>query len=255
MGIGADTVQLFTANQRQWKGKSLTMEAIECFKRTKEETGFSQLMSHASYLMNLGSPDAENLMKSRLALQEEVKRCQALDIDYLNFHPGSMLQSSRQDCLDRVVESLLMCKDYPRLLIETTAGQGSNVGNQFEDIAYIIQNTYQKISVGVCIDTCHIFAGGYDIRTPEAWERTLARFDKIIGLEHLYAFHLNDSVHGLGSRKDRHASLGKGAIGLDCFQYLMQSKYTYHLPKYLETPEGPSVWKEEIVLLKSFVGL
>ena len=139
-----------------------------------------------------------------------------------------------------------------RLLLETTAGQGTSVGHQFEQIGAILSQVHKKIPVGVCIDTCHIFAAGYDIRTEDGWEKALKEFDQKIGLKHLYAFHLNDSQKGLGSRVDRHACLGQGEIGLECFRYLMQSDKTAHLPKYLETPEGPASWKKEIALLRKY---
>lgn len=253
--IGATTIQLFTANQRRWDSKELEPKAIELWKNTLKETGLRKIMSHDSYLINLGAPDAENLRKSRKTFREEVKRCTDLGIDFLNFHPGAALHEDRQICLDRIVESLLEMKDLidegkTRLLLETTAGQGSAVGNRFEELAYIIQQVEKKIPIGVCIDTCHIFVAGYDIRTPEAWDTTLLEFDNVIGLKHLHAFHINDSVKGLASRVDRHAHLGEGAIGLECFKFLMKDSRTKEIPKYLETPEGPSRWEKEISLLR-----
>ncbi len=214
-------------------------------------------MSHDSYLINLGSPDPLLLEKGRKAFREEIKRCHQLKISYLNFHPGAATKGTEEKCLDTIAESLLSMEDlvhqgHTKLVLETTAGQGTSVGHRFEQIHYILDKTHRKIPVGVCIDTCHIFAAGYDIRTEEGWKKTLQEFDDLIGLKYLSAFHLNDSQKDLGSRVDRHASLGKGKIGMDCFQFLMTSPKTRDLPKYLETPEGPPIWKEEIELLKKF---
>lgn len=255
--IGATTIQLFTANQKQWKGKPLTEEKIALFKETLEETHLQSIMSHAGYLINLGSPDPEMLKKSRAAFREEIERCLALGLTFLNFHPGAALTSPRKECLDRIVESLLMMQDLfvdddTRLLLETTAGQGSCVGGVFEDLGYIIDKASAAIPLGVCIDTCHIFASGYDIRTPESWQKTIEAFDRIVGLQHLYAFHVNDSMKELGSRKDRHASLGEGEIGLESFKFLMSHEPIRSIPKYLETPGGCPVWDKEIWMLREF---
>lgn len=255
--IGATTVQLFTANQKQWKGKPLTEERIELFKETQAETGLRAIMSHGGYLINLGSPSAEMLKKSRKAFGEEIERCLDLEITFLNFHPGAAIDSPREKCLDTIVESLLGYQDFfvdddTRLLLETTAGQGSNVGCFFEELSYIIERTKDKIPIGVCIDTCHIFAAGYDIRTAQAWKKTLEEFDRVVGLYHLYAFHLNDSLKELGSRRDRHATLGEGEIGLESFRFLMSYDLTREIPKYLETPGGCPVWDKEIWMLREF---
>ena len=255
--IGASTVQLFTRNQKRWENKELEEEEIALFKKTLKETGLSHIMSHDSYLINLGCPDSINLHKSCKAFKEELIRCHKLDLSYLNFHPGAALKESEDDCLKTIVKSLediadLAEKGNTRLLIEATAGQGSCVGYSFEQLGYLVHHLEKKIPIGVCIDTCHIFAAGYDIRTEKALEETLLQFDQIVGLKHLYAFHLNDSIKLLGSRVDRHASLGKGEIGIECFQYIMRHPLLSHIPKYLETPEGPLAWKEEIKLLKHF---
>lgn len=257
--IGATTVQLFTRNQKRWDAKDLTEEEIELFQETLAETGLSHIMCHDSYLINLGCPNEENLLKSRTAFKKELIRCQGLGITYLNFHPGAALDSSEEACLDLIVESLdsmadLADKGPTRILLEATAGQGSAVGYRFEHLAHIVEKLHKKIPIGVCIDTCHIFAAGYDLRTPEAFEKTLSEFDKIVGLEHLFAFHVNDSKKPLGSRVDRHAPLGEGEIGMECFKLLMQHPKTKYLPKYLETPDGPPLWKKEIALLKTFAG-
>jgi deoxyribonuclease IV len=255
--IGATTIQLFTANQRRWDSKPLSKEEIERWKATLKETGLKEIMSHDSYLINLGAPDPENLLKSRKTFKEELTRCIDLEITYLNFHPGSALEQDPQYCLDKISESLLEVESLAatgstRLLLEATAGQGSALGFKFEHLAYIISKVEKRIPIGVCIDTCHIFVAGYDIRTPEAWDITLKEFDKIIGLKKLFAFHVNDSVKGLGSHVDRHANLGEGQIGLESFKFLMTDPRTREISKYLETPGGLETWEKEIHLLREF---
>ena len=253
--IGATTIQLFTANQKRWVSKPLDQAAIDLWKDTVKETGIKKVMSHDSYLINLGSPNPENLEKSLVAFRQEIERCKQLELTFLNFHPGAALASDPQQCLDLISDSLLQMQGLLidgqlRLLLEATAGQGSCVGYTFEQLAYIIEKVKDKLPIGVCIDTCHIFAAGYDIRTAEACDKTLKEFDAVVGLEHLYAFHLNDSLKGLGTRVDRHAPLGEGMIGLECFKFLMNDPRTRDLPMYLETPEGPSLWEKEIRMLR-----
>lgn len=255
--IGATTIQLFTKNQRQWQSSLMSDSEVALWKETLKETGLKKIMSHDSYLINLGSPDPAALHKSRTAFRMELQRCQQLGIDYLNFHPGAAIKSPEEECLDHIIESMLELEDladkgHTRLLLEMTAGQGSSVGYSFEQMAYILKGVHRKVPIGVCIDTCHIFAAGYDIRTKQGWEKTLQAFDDIVGLSHLYAFHVNDSLKPLGSRVDRHAALGKGEIGIECFKVMMTHPKIRHLPKYLETPEGPPLWKEEIKMLREF---
>lgn len=257
--IGATTIQFFTANQKRWESKPLEKLAIEKWQTTLEETGLQKIMSHDSYLINLGAPDPENLQKSRKCFREEAIRCKQLGISFLNFHPGAALDGDPQHCLDRIVESLLTFEDLfaegsTRLLLETTAGQGSSVGYRFEHLAYILDKVYKRLPIGVCIDTCHIFAAGYDLRTAQACDATLKEFDRVVGLKHLYAFHLNDSLKGLASRVDRHAALGEGLIGLECFRFLMSDPRTREIPKYLETPGGVPLWEKEIPMLREFGG-
>jgi deoxyribonuclease-4 len=255
--IGATTIQLFTANQKRWDSKPLEQDAIDKWKDTLAETGLKKIMSHDSYLINLGAPDAENLRKSRIAFREEVIRCKQLGITFLNFHPGAAINGSEEECLDRIVKSLLDVEDIldhsgTRLLLEATAGQGSSVGHRFEHLAYILEKVHKRLPIGICIDTCHIFVAGYDLRTAQACDATLKEFDRVVGLKHLYAFHMNDSVKELGSRVDRHAPLGKGEIGIECFQFLMRDPRTQAIPKYLETPDGPPLWVKEIQMLRDF---
>lgn len=255
--IGATTIQFFTANQKTWHGKKITPEAIELWEDARKSTGIKDVMSHDSYLINLGSPDKEGLQKSRSAFKEELERCHLLKVTFLNFHPGAALAGSEDDCLHTIVESLveledLVAKGHTRLLLESTAGQGSSVGNRFEHLGYIVDMVQKKIPIGVCLDTCHLFAAGYDISTRAGWEKTLKEFDKQVGLKHLYALHVNDSLKPLGSEVDRHAPLGKGLIGIECFKVMMELPELRDLPKYLETPEGPPLWKEEIKMLRGF---
>ncbi len=255
--IGATTVQLFTANQKRWKGKPITDEDALLFKEAVKATGIRKIMSHDSYLINLGSSNPQSLEKSRIAFREELVRCQKLDLSFLNFHPGAALDSTEEECLERIIESLeemvdLAEKGETRLLFEATAGQGSSVGWRFEHLGYLLDRLHKKMRIGVCIDTCHIFAAGYDIRTKKAWDETLDAFDTIVGLKHLYAFHINDSMKPFQSRKDRHAPIGQGEIGLECFKVMMTHPLMRDIPKYLETPDGPELWKKEIALLREF---
>jgi deoxyribonuclease-4 len=255
--IGATTIQLFTSNQRQWKGKVLSNAEIDLWDKTIKETGLKKIMSHDSYLINLGSCNPELLKKSRQAFEEEAQRCIQLGISFLNFHPGAAVGCDAQQCLDVICESLkemepIISKGKTRLLLEMTAGQGTAVGYSFEQISYLLERVKNVLPIGVCIDTCHIFAAGYDIRTSKGWDAVLKEFDRIVGLKHLYALHLNDSSKPLGSRVDRHAQLGDGHIGLDCFKFLMTDPRTRDLPQYLETPGGPAFWEKEIQLLKEF---
>jgi deoxyribonuclease IV len=253
--IGATTVQLFTSNQKRWDSKLVTDDLIRLWKQALDETHLTSIMSHDSYLINLGASKAEVLIKSRQAFRQELERCHALGVSYLNFHPGAAVGTTADACLSCIIESLLeleeLVKKRPtRILLEGTAGQGSSVGWKFEQLATIIRGVEKTIPIGVCLDTCHLFAAGYDIRTPDAWEATLDAFDQKVGLKHLYAFHLNDSLKALGSRVDRHQPLGKGQIGWDAFRFLVTDSRTKHLPMYLETPGGPSNWKQEIAILK-----
>jgi len=256
--IGATTVQFFTANQKTWDAKPLSDEAVEKWEEAKKTTGIRHTMSHDSYLINLGCPNKETLHKSRKAFKEELLRCHKLKVDFLNFHPGAALDSPEEACLDTIVESLLEIEKLAdggptRLLIETTAGQGSTVGWKFEQLSYLVGKLHKKIRIGICIDTCHIFAAGYDIRTKEGWDKTLSDFDNTVGLKHLFALHVNDSLKKLGSRVDRHAPLGKGEIGIESFRAMMRHKDLQDLPKYLETPDGPELWKIEIAMLRKFI--
>jgi deoxyribonuclease IV len=254
--MGATAVQIFTTNQRQWHGHKISEKEVALWKEARKQTHIDVIASHGSYLINLGSPNKAPLAKSRKAFQEEIERCHLLEIPFLVFHPGSALESKEEECLQTIVDSLLECEEKikegnTRLLLETTAGQGSQVGYSFEQLATILHKVHKKIPVGVCVDTCHIFTAGYDIRTKEGWQKTLHTFDQTIGLDFLYAFHVNDSLKECGSRLDRHAPLGEGCIGLPSFEWLMANPKTRLIPKYLETPI-PEKWEKEIQLLRKF---
>jgi len=256
--LGATASQLFTSNQKQWRGKKISREEVAKWEEAKADSGVQVVISHDGYLINLGSHVDELLEKSRKAFIEEIERCQALDLDFLNFHPGTATDKNPERCLDTIVDSLLSFaplfdkNQKLKLVLETTAGQGNTVGHTFEHLAYILQNCHHKVPIGICIDTCHIFAAGYDIRTPHAWDKTLKEFDEIVGLKHLDCMHLNDSLKGLASRVDRHSCLGYGEIGIEAFKFVMQDKRLKHLPKCLETPEKEARWEDEIQMLKDF---
>ncbi|MFN3880144.1 MAG: deoxyribonuclease IV [Nitrincola lacisaponensis] len=255
--IGANAFALFTKNQRRWDAKPLSQKSIESFRRRCAVHGFrpEQILPHDSYLINLGHPDADALEKSRAAFVDEMQRCQQLGLVLLNFHPGSHLRElSESDCLTRIAESINLALAQTEdvvAVIEATAGQGSNLGHRFEHLADIIKQIDDPSRIGVCIDTCHIFAAGYDLRTPEACAATFAEFDRIVGFEYLKAMHLNDSKGGLGSRIDRHHSLGQGEIGWAVFEYVMQDARFQKMPLILETIE-PEIWPEEIQQLRNF---
>ncbi len=255
--IGANAFALFTKNQRQWQAKPLTKQSIASFKRNCQALGFSseQILPHDSYLINLGSPDPEKLQKSRIAFIDEMQRCQQLGLTLLNFHPGSHLKLVDENtCLATIAESInLAHQAVPDvvLVIENTAGQGSNLGWRFEQLAQIIEKVEDKSRVGVCIDTCHAFVAGYDLRTLEAFNHTFQQFDDIVGMRYLRAMHINDSKIELGKRVDRHHSLGKGEIGWDCFKFIAQDPRFDGIPLILETVD-PELWQEEIQQLRDY---
>ena len=254
--IGATAFALFTKNQRQWRAAPLTDEVITEFKAACEKYGYGpgQILPHDSYLINLGHPVEEALEKSREAVIDELSRCQQLGLTLLNFHPGShLMQIPVDDCLARIAESIniaLAQTEGVTAVIENTAGQGSNLGFAFEHLAAIIDGVEDKSRVGVCIDTCHAFAAGYDLRSEEACEKTFAEFERIVGFKYLRGMHLNDAKSAFGSRVDRHNSLGEGNIGHDAFRWIMQDDRFDGIPLILETI-NPDIWAEEIAWLKA----
>ncbi|MGE4331574.1 MAG: deoxyribonuclease IV [Macellibacteroides sp.] len=252
--IGAKAFALFTRNQRQWKSSPLTSRSIDLFKERCAAYGYlpSQILPHDSYLINLGHPEAEGLAKSREAFLDEMQRCEQLGLDRLNFHPGSHLNALPiDDCLDRIAESIneaLNQTSGVTAVIENTAGQGTNLGHTFEQIAHIIDRVEDKSRVGVCIDTAHTLAAGYDIKTTEGFIDTFDKFDKIIGFSYLRGMHINDSKKDLASKVDRHDSIGKGLMGLTTFKMLMNDPRFDNIPMILETPDE-TIWAEEISYL------
>ncbi len=254
--IGAKAFALFTKNQRRWTSKPLEQKSIEKFRENLQLANIKpkHVLPHDSYLINLGHPDEQKREKSLSAFIDEVKRCDLLGLNKLNFHPGSHLKEiSEEECLELIAISMNKAIKETKnisLIIENTAGQGSNLGYKFEHLAYIISKIEDKSRVGVCIDTCHMFTAGYDLRSYEAYSKTWDDFDKIVGFEYLQGMHINDSKPDLGSRVDRHDSIGKGKIGLDAFKFIMNDKRMDDIPLILETIDE-SIWPEEIKLLYS----
>ena len=256
--IGARAFALFTKNQRQWVAKPLTPQSIEAFKTNLAKVGIAphHVLPHDSYLINLGHPEKAGLEKSRAAFIDEMRRCQQLGLTLLNFHPGATLKKiSEETSLDRVAESINIALDQTEgvtAVIENTAGQGSTLGYRFEHLAHIIDKVEDKNRVGVCLDTCHTFVAGYDMRSRESCDQTFAEFERIVGFRYLRGMHLNDSKPDLGARVDRHHSLGQGKLGLEVFRYIMNDDRFDEIPMVLETIDE-RLWPEEIELLYSFV--
>lgn len=253
--IGATAFALFTKNQRQWVAKPLSEKSIDEFKANCEKFGYSakQILPHDSYLINLGHPDIDKRQKSLDAFIDELQRCEQLGIDRLNFHPGSHLREiSEEHCLDLIAESVNFALDQTQgvcAVLENTAGQGSNLGYRHEQLAHIIDKVEDKNRIGVCIDTCHAFAAGYDLKND--YSGFMQDLIDVVGLQYLKGMHLNDSKAKLGQRLDRHHSLGQGEIGWDMFEQLMKDPRIDEIPMTLETIE-PAIWPEEIAQLKAW---
>jgi deoxyribonuclease-4 len=273
MAIGAKAFALFTKNQRQWVAKPLETKTIDAFHKNLDASGIlaKHILPHDSYLINLGHPEVEKLEKSRDAFVDEIERCRILGLDRLNFHPGShLVKIPKKDplyheklmeaefaCLDVIATSLnkaieLTQDSHVKLVIENTTGQGSNLGYRFEHLGHIIDKIEDKSRIGICLDTCHTFTGGYDLRTREAYDETMDAFGRIVGFEYLMGMHINDSKPPLGSRVDRHHSLGKGEIGWDAFKFIMNDARMDDIPLVLETIDD-TIWAEEIQALYALV--
>lgn len=250
---------LFTRNPSRWKASPISEAETKRFKDNCSEFGFTPdvILPHDSYLINLGAPDPQKLHLSREAFLDEMRRCEQLGLTMLNFHPGSHLNLMNEaDCLSRIAESVNMTLEQTRnvtAVIESTAGQGSNLGFRFEHLATIIEQVEDKERVGVCVDTCHTFAAGYDLKSPEGYAAAWDEFDKIIGFKYLRGMHLNDSKKGIGSKVDRHAPLGDGELGAEFFARLMKDPRFDNIPLILETPDV-SIWGKEIAWLKEQAG-
>jgi deoxyribonuclease-4 len=256
--IGARAFAMFTRNQRQWNSGPLSLASIKLFRENCEKYDYKpfQILPHDSYLINLGSPEAGLLEKSRTAFIDEMGRCELLGLDRLNFHPGAHLNIlSVDDCLRRISESINLALDKTMgvtAVIENTAGQGSNLGYTFEHLRAIIDYVEDKSRIGVCIDTCHAYSSGYDVKTPEGFKATFEKFNEIVGFEYLRGIHMNDTKKGIGSKVDRHDSLGKGFLGMGIFENLMNDERFDDIPLILETPDE-SLWPKEIEMLNSLI--
>lgn len=237
-----NALQIFTKNAQTWKERQLSSEEIERFKQAKAETGIEAIASHTSYLINLAAPDPKKHTLSCKALKQELIRSSKLELPYVVLHPGSHMGKSPGEGVHRIAESINAVfaetpEATPRLLLETTAGQGTGIGHTFEQLAAIMEEIDEKERIGICLDTCHIFAAGYDIRNRSSCRKTMSVFDSIIGLSQLYLIHLNDSQKGLGSRVDRHEHIGEGMIGIQAFGYFMNAPELHQIPKIIETPK------------------
>lgn len=250
--VGATAFALFTKNQRQWLSAPLTATSISAFRKNCEEGGFEPrfILPHDSYLINLGHPTAEGLEKSRTSFLDEMHRCEQLGLTMLNFHPGSTLKEIDDEaCLDRIAESINIALDQTAsvtAVIENTAGQGSNMGFSFYHLAHIINKVEDKSRVGICIDTCHTYTAGYDLR--DNYEGVWKEFEDVVGIDYLRAIHLNDSKKPLASRVDRHDSIGVGLLGMNFFRNMMHDSRFNNIPLILETPDE-SLWAKEIEML------
>jgi len=257
--VGCDTIQIFVKNANQWVGKLISDEEAEKLQETKKETGIDPIFSHNSYLINLASPDDALYEKSVNAMLDELERSEKLNLPFLVVHPGSHVGSGEEAGLHRIAEALntlfAKTKGYKvKIALETTAGQKSNLGYKFEHLSYLIKAVKDKKRLCVCYDTCHTFAAGYDLRTKKAYDATFREFDKLVGLDHICAFHLNDSVKELGSNVDRHAHIGQGHIGEEGFRLLLNDERFANIPMVLETPKGPDM-AEDVMNLKVLGGL
>lgn len=256
--IGAQSFALFTRNPSRWHSKPISEKEAQAFKDNCAHWGYTpdRILPHDSYLINLGAPDADKLQMSREAFLDEMQRCELLGLTMLNFHPGSHLKMiAIDDCLDRIAESINIALDKTsgvKAVIENTAGQGSNLGHTFQQLAHIIDKIEDKTRIGVCIDSCHAFAAGYDLSTPNGYYETWKMFDEIVGMKYLSGMHLNDTKKGLASKVDRHESLGKGMLGSEFFSLLMNDSRMDNIPLILETP-NEEIWKNEIQWLYSLV--
>jgi len=259
--IGCTTLQMFVKNNNQWKGKALSDEDVATYKDALSKARIGPVVVHDTYLINLCASDRSILRKSRDALTDELQRCEKLGVDYLNFHPGAHMGRGEKEGIERIAESLNMIHTRTKgfrvkSVIESTAGQGTALGYKFEQLKDMIDLVDEQERMAVCIDTCHIFAAGYDIVSEEGYHRTFREFDDIIGLDRLVAFHVNDSKRELGSRVDRHEHIGKGKIGLEGFRLIMNDERFVNIPKILETPKSDDMHEdvENMAVLKGLIG-
>jgi len=254
--IGCTAIQVFTKSNRQWHAKPLAQKDIELFKETWKNSDIASVSAHASYLINIGSPNKEVAKKSVAALIKEIERCAALGITYLTLHPGARLKDPKDECLNRIAENLDTALSHTpssvTVSLETMAGQGSNVCDTFQDIAHIMQKSSHTRRISVTLDTCHLYAAGYDITTKKSYESVLQEFDKTIGIHKIKIIHINDSKRELESHVDRHEEIGKGKLGLESFKLLMNDPRFFDVPKILETPKIEN-YKKNMDILKSLL--
>lgn len=257
--IGCTAIQIFTKSNRQWAAKKISDEQVAAFQEALKTTSVKSVITHATYLINIGSPDSAISKKSTTALIDELERCSLLTIPFLVLHPGASLKSNEQECLERIAENineaLAKTPHTTTLLLETMAGQGSTVGNSFEQLAFIRERVETKKRLGVCFDTCHAFVAGYDFRTIESYNKMWEKFDATIGLANLKAIHLNDSKKELGSHVDRHEDIGKGQLGTKAFELLINDERFFDIPKILETPKTVGLLedKRNIDVIKNLI--
>jgi deoxyribonuclease-4 len=260
--VGGESLQIFTRNQRQWKAAPLTDEEVELFRQAWREAGNMVVASHASYLINLASARKEQADKSVRAFADEILRCAVLGIDRVVIHPGSHGGAGVETGVTRVAANLDRAIELAgsggagvRVLLETTAGQGTGLGADFAELAAILERSAHADRLGICVDTCHIFAAGYDIRTRKAYEETFAELDRLIGIDRIFFFHLNDSKKELGSRVDRHEHIGRGRIGLDGFRHLVNDPRFARHAMTLETPKGKDLAedRENLAVLRGLL--
>jgi deoxyribonuclease-4 len=257
--LGCTTIQIFTKSSNQWRAKTLTDEELERYHAEQKKAGIMPVVAHDSYLINLGSPDDALALKSREAFLHELERCEHFKIPFLVTHPGAHMGQGEERGLKRIAESIDWVHEKSpgfavKIALETTAGQGSSLGYKFEHLAKIMEQTKQPDRITVCIDTCHLFAAGYDITSEAAYAKTITEFDRIIGLKRLAAIHLNDSKKGLGSHVDRHENIGKGQIGEKPFGFFMRDKRFDKIPKLLETPKEDDMDKINLAILRRLAG-
>lgn len=256
--IGLDAMQVFTKNQRQWIAKPLNMEDVNFYLENMKRFDIKITVAHASYLVNLAAPEQDKFEKSIESMVHELQRCESLKIPYLIFHPGAHMGEGEKNGLKRIVDGINKIIEKSegikaKITIETTAGQGTNLGYRFEQIGFILDNVSDKSKVRVCMDTCHIFAAGYELRSKDGYEKTMDEFSRNIGFENLVAVHLNDSEKALGSRVDRHAQIGRGYIGREGFKNLLKDKRFSNMPLILETPGGEALYPEDLKMIKSIL--
>ena len=254
--IGCQTIQIFTKSNNQWAAPAITADQAKRFKAAMQESGIGPVFAHDAYLINVGSPDPQMAEKSRQALKVEVERATELGLAFVVMHPGAHMGSGEEEGLKRIAESVTWvlrqtAGSSVKILYENAAGQGSALGNRFEHLAALLKQTGDPRRVGICLDTCHLFAAGYDLRTAEAYEKSMAGFDRIVGLKSVEAVHLNDSKKELGCRVDRHEQIGQGKIGLEGFRCLMNDKRFSAVPMVLETPKDMETMEEDVINLKT----